>query len=254
MKRNFGEETITYFAEEDFTDVVENNNYGDYTKPPIPEGWYYVEGMWYTGYCIQDLKGNQFVWVPVGFLDPNGTLDGKNFSFKFGRRNYCNNEFSRYEFNEMLDEDLLMQWESIKKYGGFYISRYNISKIKKAPQSVKGEMPWTDITGYDAMKAAEGFGNGDSVTSHLPFGAEYDTTLEWYIKSGKKRKADICSDFTNGVDFYEWTQERYNCPYLVIRGVNSDSRGNYYPVGYRDCMRPIFHHFWVGFRAVLCIK
>ena len=102
----------------------------NYVNPPIPEGWQHVEGRWNNGFLITDHKKNQFVWVPVGFLDANGTLDG-TFSEKFGRRNYRGDEFADGEFNEELDDELRTQWESTKKYGGFYISRYNSSRLPK---------------------------------------------------------------------------------------------------------------------------
>ena len=66
---------------------------GNYTDPPIPEGWKHVVGEWNNGFVILDSKGNNFVWVPVGFLDANGTLDGTNFSEKFGRRNGFRSSF-----------------------------------------------------------------------------------------------------------------------------------------------------------------
>lgn len=91
---------------------------GNYTDPPIPEGWEYVEGDWNNGFTIQDSKGNQFVWVPVDFLDPNGTLDGSSCSEKFGRRNYQDDEFSDDGFNEELEGELRKQWQSVQKYGG----------------------------------------------------------------------------------------------------------------------------------------
>ena len=259
---------------------------GDYTNPPIPEGWEYVEGEWNNGFVIQDTKGNQFVWVPVGFLDPNGTLDGTNFSEKFGRRNYRGNEFSDGEYNEKLDEKLRKQRASVKKYGGFYISRYNISKNVKTgeAQSVKGEMPWTNINYPDAMKAAKGFGDGVSVTSHLPYGAEEDTTAEWFIKSGARTQKEIASDstrwgnfwntrnsprevvktgtreewFTNNIcDFtgnvWEWTQEKNESSYRVVRGGCCISNGCDFPAACRFYYKPNDDYYVIGFRAVLYI-
>ena len=179
--------------------IVTANVYSErYVNPPIPKGWQHVEGKWNNGFVIADHKKNQFVWVPVGFLDANGTLDGTNFFEKFGRRNYRGDEFSDGEFNEELDDELRTQWESVKKYGGFYISRYNISKNKQTgeAQSVKGEMPWVSINWNDSMRAAKTFGDGVSVTSHLPFGAEYDSTLEWFIKSGARTEAEIARNST----------------------------------------------------------
>ena len=114
----------------------------NYVNPPIPEGYKHVCGEWNNGFVIERCSDrSQFVWIPVGSLDSNGTLDGEHFSEKFGRRNYMNDEFSADEFNEALNGELLEQLESVKKYGGFYISRYNISKSSEGkPQSVKGVM------------------------------------------------------------------------------------------------------------------
>ena len=260
---------------------------GDYTNPPIPEGWEYDEGEWNNGFVIQDPKGNQFVWVPVGFLDPNGTLDGTNFSEKFGRRNYRGNEFSDGEYNEKLDKELRKQRASVKKYGGFYISRYNISENTETgeAQSVKGKMPWTNINYPDAMKASKGFGDGVSVTSHLPFGAEYDSTLEWFIKSGARTQEEIASDSTRWGNFWntqnspqkvvntgrrkewstnricdvagnlsEWTQERKKSLYPVFRGGSCYSDGFWFPAAYRGCYNPNGSFVDTGFRAVLYLK
>ena len=99
----------------------------NYVNPPIPEGYKHICGEWNNGFVIERCSdGNQFVWIPVGSLDSNGTLDGEHFLEKFGRRNYRNDEFSDHGFNEALNGELLEQLESVKKYGGFYISRYNI--------------------------------------------------------------------------------------------------------------------------------
>lgn len=276
---------IVFEALEGYT-LTDIKYFGDYTNPPIPEDWLYVEGKWNSGYVIQDFDGNQFVWVPVGFLDSNGTLDGIHFSEKFGRRNYLDDEFSDVKFNEKLDDELLKQWESVKKYGGFYISRYNISQNKETgdAQSVKGEIPWTNINWHDAMEVAKDFGSGASVNSHLPFGAEYDSILEWFIKSGARteeevvRKSNEWGNFWNNknpiievvktgthekwstmhiCDFAgnvaEWTQEMNESSYRVIRG-GYDEYGNDYPVAYRDFCYPNRDFFDIGFRAALYIK
>ena len=153
---------------------------GNYVNPPIPERYKHVCGKWNNGFVIERCSdGSQFVWIPVGSLDSNGTLDGEHFLEKFGRRNYMNDEFSDDEFNEALNDELLEQLESVKKYGGFYISRYNISKSSEGkPQSVKGVMPWVNISFDDAKKVASTIEDNEAVKSHLTFGAEYDSVLE----------------------------------------------------------------------------
>lgn len=70
------------------------------------------------------------MWIPVGSLKPNGTIDGKKFSEKFGRRNYNNkSKFEKYQ--DPLNEEFSLQIKSVEKYGGFYISRYDISSDDK---------------------------------------------------------------------------------------------------------------------------
>ena len=268
--------------------VATANVYSEnYANPPIPEGYKHVCGEWNNGFVIErSSDGSQFVWIPVGCLDSNGTLDGVSFTEKFGRRNYRNNEFSEGEFHETLTGELALQFESVKKYGGFYISRYNISKsVAGKPQSVKGVMPWVKINFDDAKKVASTIEDSGTVKSHLTYGAEYDSVLEWFINSNVRTCSEIAEnstnwgnhwntknsprrvvetgsreewrtnniyDFAGNVD--EWTQEKNDSSYRVIRGGDYSDNGNNYPVAYRDYSSPNNCYSGAGFRATLCIK
>ena len=263
-----------------------NVYFTNYVNPPIPEGYKYVCGEWNNGFVIERCDGSQFVWIPVGSLNSNGTHDGEHFSEKFGRRNYRNDEFSDDEFNEALNDELLEQLESVKKYGGFYISRYNISESSKGkPQSVKGAKPWIYSDFFSAKWFASTIEDSEAVKSHLTFGAEYDSVLEWFIKTEIKTLAEIaytstewgnhwnkenpprkvvetgsreewCAnniyDFAGNVD--EWTQEQNESSFRVIRGGDYNSNGNDYPVAYRDFDDPNCNFNNTGFRATLYIK
>ena len=257
----------------------------NYVNPPIPEGYKHVCGEWNNGFVIERCSdGSQFVWIPVGSLDSNGTLDGEHFSEKFGRRNYMNNEFSDDEFNEALNDELLEQLESVKKYGGFYISRYNISKSSEGkPQSVKGVMPWVNIDFDDAKKVASTIEDNEAVKSHLTFGAEYDSVLEWFIKT--KTLAEIVEDSTEWGNYWntenspkkvvetgsreewcanniydfagnvdEWTQEQNESSRCVIRGGDYNYDGDNVPVAYRCYRSHIGTCSSTGFRVTLYIK
>lgn len=272
----------------------------NYVNPPIPEGYKYVCGEWNNGFVIERCSdGSQFVWIPVGSLNSNGTLDGEHFWERFGRRNYMNDKFSDDEFDEFFDDiydefsyekfeealndELLEQLESVKKYGGFYISRYNISKSSEGkPQSVKGVMPWVNLNFNDAKKIASTIEDNEAVKSHLTFGAEYDSVLEWFIKTEVKTFAEIAENSTewgnhlstensprklvetgsreewcanNIYDFAgnveEWTQEKTESSYCVIRG------GNFrisFPVACRNFSDSDYYCDRTGFRATLYIK
>ena len=259
----------------------------NYENPPIPKGYRHILGEWNNGFTIErDSDGSQFVWIPVGSLDSNGTLDGEHFSEKFGRRNYMNNEFPDDEFNEALNDELLEQLESVKKYGGFYISRYNISKSSEGkPQSVKGVMPWVNINFDDAKKVASTIEDNEAVKSHLTFGAEYDSVLEWFIKTEVKTLAEIAEDSTewgnhwntensprkvvetgsrkkwctnNIYDFAgnvdEWTQEQNESLFRVIRGDYYSNVASDHSVAQRSYSDPHYDYGETGFRATLWIK
>lgn len=268
--------------------IATSNVYSEnYANPPIPEGYKHVCGEWNNGFVIERCSdGSQFVWIPVESLDSNGTLDGKHFSKKFGRRNYMNDEFSDDGFNEALNGELLEQFKSVKKYGGFYISRYNISKNSVGkPQSVKGARPWVNISFYEAKMISSTIEDNEAVKSHLTFGAEYDSVLEWFIKTEIKTRDEItvdstewgnhwntrnspkkvvetgsreewCAnniyDFAGNVD--EWTQEKNESLYRVIRGGFYGNGGYDFPVAYRDYYNPNSSFNRTGFRATLCIK
>jgi len=259
----------------------------NYVNPPIPEGYKHICGEWNNGFVIERCSdGSQFVWVPVGSLDSNGTLDGVSFTEKFGRRNYRNDKFSEGGFHERLTNELALQLESVKKYGGFYISRYHISKSSKGkPQSVKGVMPWVDISFNQAKKVASTIEDSETVKSHLTYGAEYDSVLEWFINSNVRTCSEIAENSTNWGNYLntknsprrlvetgrrkkwctnniydfagnvnEWTQEEKGSSYRVFRGGDYSFNGNNYPVAYRDYYYPSSNYHYTGFRATLYIK
>ena len=269
-----------------------NEYSANYANPPIPKGYKHICGEWNNGFVIERCSdGSQFVWIPVGSLEPNGTIDGKNFSEKFGRRIYC--KYDRFEneleyiddevanelwkYNEPLNGTLLQQCGSVEKYGGFYISRYNISQ---GSRSVKGAIPSVCIDFYLAWTWAREFEleRSGAVQSHLPFGAEYDSVLEWLIKTKAKTLAEITKDSTKWGHSYspdrivetgsreewcanniydlagnvmEWTQEQCGRTARVIRG------GNYimaYPPATRHSNPPSWKSSKLGFRVALWIE
>ncbi len=274
--------------------AIRNMNIGNanvctenYANPPIPKGYKHICGEWNSGFVIEiRSNGSQFVWIPVGCLGSNGTLDGVLFNEKFGRRNYRNDEFSESKFNETLTDELVLQMESVKKYGGFYISRYNISKNAEGkPLSVKDAMPWIDINFYGAKEIASTIVDNDEVSSHLVFGAEYDSVLEWFIASKARTHKEIAKnstywgnhletknhpdklvktgtserwctnriyDFAGNVN--EWTQEKMGSSSCVIRGGYYCFFGDLLPVSNRVSSNPHFKSIYTGFRASLYIR
>lgn len=151
-------------------------------------------------------KYDQIIWVPVNSLLPNGTLDGVHYCEKFGRRNFMKEMLLKYELDGELLKEVQLQIESVKnKYGGFYFSRYNISKnrINGKPRSIKGRKPWTKITDREACKVIKKFEKSEKVQSHIMYNIEYDTILEWFKESKARTKREIAENSTNWGNYIE---------------------------------------------------
>ncbi len=252
-----------------------------FANPPVPEGFVHYYGDWYNGFVIgQKITGNLFTWIPVGVLKPNGTLDGQNFNEKFGRRNFKNEIFSPTEFSENVE---IEQIASIKKYGGFYVSTFSISIGDNGrPASIKGKEPLL-LDFEDAEAASRLMIQTKNVTSHILYGAEYDSILEWIIESGAQTRGAVVDDSSEWGNYHregfidevnptgflynfqtagiydlagnveKWTKEKYN-GYPVFRGGNAYELGSDFPVAYRDYTLDHYSKEDVGFHVGLYIK
>ena len=143
---------------------------------PIPKGFTYKEGTKATGVVIED---NEFVWVP-------STEDEyvKDFSFP---NNYgaSSSNTSDESFLSNLDETL-----DVKKYGGFYIGRYEATipegaasptNITAKPTCQKGKTVWTNISQTNSKASVESMyiGEKSSVQSGLLTGKAWDRTCHY---------------------------------------------------------------------------
>jgi len=198
--------------EQDLSEITDN-----YAKPPIPRGYKHVHGKWFAGYTIESLTtGSQYVWITAGWLSQG--LKRRKFDTE---EKICCYEAMPRRIRQ-----------GVQKYGGFYMTRFYMSKGEKngEPKSVKGATPWINVNFDEAVELATKL--EEDFRSHLLFGAEYDTLLEWFLKTGVKTHEQIVFNF-NEHDIYwhihhvyggicEWTQEQKNpnSKYRVIRGNN----------------------------------
>lgn len=264
-----------------------DDNYSEnYKNPPILDGFEHVLGEWHNGFVISKRSnGNEYVWIPVGYLNSNGTLDGKEFNRKFGIRNYLNQPMES-QFYEPLTTKLAFQSDSVKKYGGFYLSSNLISKgYDGKPRSVKGEYPWVNVNYFQAYQIASMLEESEMVNSHLIFGSEKDSVIEWFIKSNARTLHEVIEDSTNWGNYWnsknstkiiektgsnekyctnniydftgnvlEWTQEKGLDGKRVIRGGSCIHYGSSFPANSRRYTDPRKIYKNAGFRAALYIK
>ena len=156
---------------------------------PIPKGFTYKEGTKDTGLVIQDKKGNEFVWVPA-----TESTYIKDFSFP---SNF--NATSTNTKDDTLPTGITDEIADVKKYGGFYIGRYeagvpenqttidgkssSTSNVTGTPVSKKGATVWINIDYTNSKASAESMVSNEYVQTGLLTGKAWDTTCHWIADS-----------------------------------------------------------------------
>ena len=174
---------------------------------------------------------NQWVWVPVPDIsriyevDSNGKKKSRLYEYSAtGRTTYTNNNYepgilSNYDNEEyfaenklqgMTKEKLLHEMqeefdftiESIKKYGGFYIGRYETGNLSSKTPVVQRMN--TDINAqswYTEYSRLQRLGANGNVKSNMIWGCLWDETLQWLVDSGAKTYAEM-NDSTSWGNYY----------------------------------------------------
>ena len=184
-------------------------------KAPIPEGFTKLDitNNINEGIVIEDKDGNQFVWVPTTVTnfekrDLIGQVTNSIQTLK--------NEPTKKSFwEDPTTEEYIDMKESVEKYGGFYIARYeasyasgdSISNYKPASkksmtnslkemQYVEGTL-WNFVSQEDAIQISKNmYAESQSVESHLIYAVEWDTTMQWLIDSKSKTLYEVARDST----------------------------------------------------------
>ena len=151
---------------------------------PIPKEFTYKEGTKDTGLVIEDEKGNEFVWVPA-----TKSTYVKDTSFPS-----INNFITGSTDDDTLPNGITDETADVKKYGGFYIGRYEAgipegdtspSNKTGIPVSKQGATVWTNIDYTNSKASAESMINNEYVQTGLLTGKAWDTTCNW-IKDSLK--------------------------------------------------------------------
>ena len=151
------------------------------------------------GLVVIGPDGSEFVWVPTT-KTPMGQRDFGSY-FSGGSISYYEDETNLGTYQAMI--------QSVSKYGGFYMGRFEASygggdsqssyypASKRVDESHSGRI-WTNFSPQDATIACENmYSNNSTVRGFFPWGINWDTTLQWLIDSGDKTRDQVIRDSTS---------------------------------------------------------
>ena len=167
-----------------FATSSSNANY-DATTGAYPNNWSETNGV-------------------IRILDSTGYREPDVLTYQ----NYDSNSYlKQYGLGSMTKHDLLLEMQkdfnnminSVKKYGGFYIGRYETGDLNQEFAVVrKGNTNIASQTWYTMYKKCKKLkGANKQVETGMIFGSQWDRTLMWLVESGNKSIAEICNDSTS---------------------------------------------------------
>ncbi len=200
-----------------------------------------------TGLVVKGPDDSEFVWIPTTVTK----LSVRDFESYFSSSDSISNYYDETDLDEYKD-----MVDSTKKYGGFYIGRYEASKgdnglpaSKRVSSSNPGQI-WVQYSPQDTTTTCKKlYADNDTVQGFFPWGINWDTVLQWIVDSGNKELSDIknnssswgnysndtfsdgargnytgvweeakaCNIYDLAGNNWEWTQERSGSNY-VMRG------------------------------------
>ncbi len=193
---------------------------------------------------------NQWVWIPVKYPDRiyeeiNGVKKAKLYSYgPSGRALFENRDYEpaivpEYDTTtnlsnggltgmtpDKLYQELQQEFdstiESIKKYGGFYIGRYETGNLSQSKPVIRqmnadiGNQTWYNMysrVGYLAVN--------ENVKTNIIWGSLFDETLQWLIDRENKNYAQLVS-LNDWGNYRDSTFVYYNGSSVVTKTAGQD--------------------------------
>ena len=149
-------------------------------------------------------------------------------------------------------------YNSIKKYKGFYIGRYELTGSVEEPTVQRDQTVLTNQNWYNLKKACSNIVSSSYAQSEMIYGNQWDEVMAWLIKTGGKTDSEVNSNSSSWGNYSgtkrssgydeawkanniydlagnccELIQEAYNTFGRVNRGGNYNDSGSDYPASGR---------------------
>ena len=114
-------------------------------------------------------------------------------------KTYKVSEDSQLDFLMRQEVDFNNMVDSVEKYGGFYIGRYETGDLSKEEAVVRKGNTDIESQRWYAMyeKCKDLRGDNLNIKTGMIWGNQWDRTMMWLIESGAKTKEEVISDSTS---------------------------------------------------------
>ena len=250
--------------------VQYQSGYSESTKEQYFEGikWNYSKSYATGSVIVKQTSGiASHVLGTSDYREPSLVTGAENYSWVYQVGNNQYDSSSKYykdisgfssaaEFGQYMNEQYTNMVKSVKKYGGFYIGRYETSlttgvvgsQIDKTPMDSRTGTETSSNTGnlwygmynkQDSLKNTHNpYYNSTTVVSSMVWGSQYDAMLNWVLTGNeanmvfertgnhsdiKSKTGRWGSDIMNNIfdlssNTIEWTQEAGNTTARIYRG------------------------------------
>ena len=215
---------------------------------PIPEGYIVSENsdenIVNKGLVVSDSRGNEYVWISCTVDSSSNKLQYKRTEWGVEKDGTDNSRAIKDELtlkdidvtysktdtdngiNEEISKEIVAQInaekESIKKYGGYYIGRYEVGKDNKTAVIKAEQEPYVNIKWSKAYELAKGIGGGEGATTYLCSSYSWDTAINFIQNTTGKNYATSIIGFNGNLK----SQEVKDSSGKVIKPVNTAQRLN----------------------------
>ena len=157
-----------------------------------------------TGNNIDSVTGAK----PLNWSESNGVMKilnktnyrepdiSVNSDMKSKMKSLQQEEKTSHDFLNQLESNFNDMVDSLEKYGGFYIGRYetgNLSKntfvVRRGNTDISNQTWYTMLNNCKTLK-----GNNSNIETGLIWESQWDMVLMWLIESGNKNKEEVCVD------------------------------------------------------------
>ena len=119
--------------------------------------------------------------------------------------------YSKDTFYKELEIEYKNTINSIEKYGGFYIGRYETGAISSNTPVVRRMNTTLDSqTWYTMYPKMRNMSENNNIQTSMIWGSLFDETLEWIIGTGDKARVELSTDSTSWGNYNNSTFKYYN--------------------------------------------